>query len=133
MKTQIPYHNYVVVTPNGDIVGFAEEDDARRFIAGYYVGKVEELSDDRSMLFEDYSTDPLQSTVDICTELGAYQGDCIIYDLENLIENIRESGIFEDEKEELILKLMAKRIKLNVNDYQIDNILSDTRVLPRSD
>lgn len=133
MNTHVPYHNYIVVTPNGDVLGFGEEDDARKYVAGYYVGKIEELSDDRSMLYVDYSTDPLQASVDICTELGAYGGDCIIYDLDSFIESIQNSGIFEDEKEELILKLMQEKINLNINDYQIDNLLNDARVVPNRD
>jgi len=133
MNTRVPYHNYIVVTPNGDVLGFGEEDDARKYVAGYYVGKIEELSDDRSKVYVDYGTDPLQASVDICTELGAYEGDCIIYDLDSFIENIQNSGIFEDEKEELILNLMQEKINLNINDYQVDDLLYDTKVVPNRD
>ena len=133
MNTRVPYHNYIVVTPNGDVLGFGEEDDARKYVAGYYVGKIEELSDDRSKVYVDYGTDPLLASVDICTELGAYEGDCIIYDLDSFIENIQNSGIFEDEKEELILKLMQEKINLNINDYQVDDLLYDTKVVPNRD
>ncbi len=133
MDTRVPYHNYIVVTPNGDVLGFGEEDDARKYVAGYYVGKIEELSDDRSKVYVDYGTDPLQASVDICTELGAYEGDCIIYNLDSFIENIQSSGIFEDEKEELILKLMQEKINLNINDYQVDDLLYDTKVVPNRD
>ena len=133
MNTKVPYHNYIVVQPNGNVLGFGEEDEARRYVAGYYVGKIEELSDDRSMLYVDYSTDPLQASVDICSELGAYEGDCIIYDLDSFIESIQNSGIFEEEKEELILKLMQEKINLNINDYQVDNLLNDTKVVPNRD
>ncbi|WP_346894611.1 hypothetical protein [Clostridium sp. UBA7503] len=133
MNTRVPYHNYIVVTPNGDVLGFGEEDDARKYVAGYYVGKIEELSDDTSKVYVDYGTDPLQASVDICTELGAYEGDCIIYDLYNFVESIQKSGIFEDEKEELILKLMQEKINLNINDYQVDDLLYDTKVVPNRD
>lgn len=133
MNIRVPYHNYIVVTPNGDVLGFGEEDDARKYVAGYYVGKIEELSDDRSKVYVDYGTDPLQASVDICTELGAYEGDCIIYDLDSFIENIQNSGIFEEEKEELILKLMQEKINLNINDYQVDDLLYDTKVVPNRD
>lgn len=133
MNTRVPYHNYIVVTPNGDVLGFGEEDDARKYVAGYYVGKIEELSDDRSKVYVDYGTDPLQASVDICTELGAYEGDCIIYDLDSFIENIQNSGIFEDEKEELIINLMQEKINLNINDYQVDDLLYDTKVVPNRD
>jgi len=127
------YEYTCTLTPNGDILGFGEEDDARKYVAGYYVGKIEELSDDRSKVYVDYGTDPLQASVDICTELGAYEGDCIIYDLDSFIENIQNSGIFEDEKEELILKLMQEKINLNINDYQVDDLLYDTKVVPNRD
>ncbi|WP_346847561.1 hypothetical protein [uncultured Clostridium sp.] len=133
MNTRVPYHNYIVVTPNGDVLGFGEEDDARKYVAGYYVGKIEELSDDISKVYVDYGTEPLQASVDICTELGAYEGDCIIYDLDSFIENIQNSGIFEDEKEELILKLMQEKINLNINDYQVDDLLYDTKIVPNRD
>lgn len=33
MNTHVPYHNYIVVTPNGDVLGFGEEDDARKYVA----------------------------------------------------------------------------------------------------
>lgn len=133
MSEMTPYHNYIVVTPNGDIAGFREIDDARNFVSGYYIGKVEEMSDDLSMVYSDYVTDPMQTTEAICTSLGAYEGHCMIYDLESLIENIQKSNIFEEEKVDLISKLMNKQIKINVNDYQIDKILTETTVIPRTE
>lgn len=133
MDMMVPFHNYVVVTPNGDMVGFQEEDEGRRFIAGYYIGKVEEKSDDRAMVYVDYATEPLQTTIDICTELGAYEGDCRMYDIDSLIEAVRNSGIFEDEKQEIISGLMQKKINFNINDYHLDQFLVDTKEMQRSD
>ena len=131
-NTVVPFYNYIVVNPNGDVVGFHEEKDAREYITGYYVEKVDKLSDDYSIVYGDYSTDPLQTTVDICTELGVYEGDCVIYDLESFLQNIRESEIFQEEKDELIAKLLQRNIDININDCQIDDILMNTKVLPRS-
>lgn len=133
MSEITPYHNYIVVTPNGDIAGYREIDDARNFVSGYYIGKVEEMSDDLSVVYSDYVTDPMQTAEAICTSLGVYEGECVIYDLESLIENIQKSDIFEEEKVELISKLMQKKINLNVSDYQIDKILTETTVIPRSE
>ena len=133
MSEITPYHNYIVVTPNGDIAGFREINDARNFVSGYYIGKVEEMSDDFSVVYSDYVTDPMQTTEAICTSLGAYEGECVIYDLDSLIENIQKSDYFEEEKVELISKLMDKQIDINVNDYQIDKILTETTVIPRSE
>ncbi|MDY5911987.1 MAG: hypothetical protein SPJ62_08300 [Inconstantimicrobium porci] len=133
MSEITPYHNYIVVTPNGDIAGFREINDARNFVSGYYIGKVEEMSDDFSVVYSDYVTDPMQTTEAICTSLGAYEGECVIYDLDSLIENIQKSDYFEEEKVELISKLMDKQIDINVNDYQIDKIFTETTVIPRTE
>lgn len=133
MESIVPCHNYVVVTPNGDIAGFDEVVDAREFVAGYYMGKVEELSDDTNYVYSDYATDPMQATESICRSLGSYEGECIIYDIDDLIKNIQESDMFEEEKVELISELMKDEITINSNDYQIDNILLETKVIPRSD
>lgn len=126
MNTVVPFHNYVVVTPNGDMIGFQEVEDADAYIMGELVEKIDKLGDNTEMVYVDHMTEPLQSAVDISRELGVYEGECRIYELESLIENIRNSGIFDDEKDELISKLMAEKIKLNVNDYHIDNFLIDT-------
>ncbi|MSR91265.1 hypothetical protein [Inconstantimicrobium porci] len=133
MSEITPYNNYIVVTPNGDIAGFREINDARNFVSGYYIGKVEEMSDDFSVVYSDYVTDPMQTTEAICTSLGAYEGECVIYDLDSLIENIQKSDYFEEEKVELISKLMDKQIDINVNDYQIDKIFTETTVIPRTE
>lgn len=132
MDACVPFNNYIVVMPSGDIKGFIEEERGRIFIRGYYADKVNELNDDQSMTSEDYATEPIQATIDVCISLGAYEGDCTMYDLENFIDNIRNSGIFDEEKQELITKLMQEDIKFNVNDYGVDDILNDTLVLPHN-
>lgn len=132
MEKLLPFHNYIVVNPNGDIKGFQEVEDANAYIMEDFVEKIDRLGDNTDMVYVDHMTEPLQSAVDISRELGVYEGECRIFDLDSLIENIRNSGIFEDEKEELISKLMAKDIKLNVNDYQLDEFIMDTKEMERS-
>lgn len=132
MDKLLPFHNYIVVNPNGDIRGFQEVEDANAYIMEDFVEKIDRLGDNTEMVYVDHMTEPLQSAVDISRELGVYEGECRIFDLDSLIENIRDSGIFEDEKEELISKLMAKDIKLNVNDYQLDEFIMDTKEMERS-
>lgn len=132
MEKLVPFHNYIVVNPNGDIKGFQEVEDANAYIMEDFVEKIDRLGDNTDMVYVDHMTEPLQSAVDISRELGVYEGECRIFDLDSLIENIRNSGIFEDEKEELISKLMAKDINLNVNDYQLDEFIMDTKEMERS-
>lgn len=123
-------NNYIVVFPNGEVKGVEDQNDAHITVLGYYEGKVNELNNDREASYEDYSTNPLESTINICISLGAYEGDCTIYDLEDLISKIQDSGIFDEEKQEIITKLMQPNIYLNVYDYQIDDILKDVIVIP---
>lgn len=130
MYNNAPINNYIVVMPDGETKGFRDENDAHIFVLGYYEEKVNELNNDREISYEDYSTQPLESTINICVSLGAYEGDCAIYDLEDFISKIQESELFDEEKQELITKLMRDRIEFNVFDYQVDNILKDVTVIP---
>ncbi|MDO4534318.1 MAG: hypothetical protein Q4B63_00735 [Clostridium perfringens] len=130
MDNNMPINNYIIVLPSGEVKGFIEEEDAHTFFFGYYEGRVKDLSDSRELCYEDYSTEPIESSVEICIGLGVDEGDCTIYNLHDFISKIQESSIFDEEKQEIITKLMADHIKINVYDYQIDNILQDVLVIP---
>lgn len=130
MDYKVAANNYIVVTPKGTIKGFLEAEDAHMYVLGYYEKKVNKLSDDTDIIYDDYATEPLESTIDICIDLGVKEGDCTIYDLDDFIEKIQESSMFEEEKEEIISKLMEKDIKLNAIDYQLMDILKDVTVIP---
>lgn len=130
MDNNMPVNNYIIVLPNGEVKGFREENDAHKFFLGYYERRVNEHSENRELCYEDYSTQPIESSIEICIGLGVDEGDCTIYSLYDLINKIQESSIFDEEKQEIITKLMADNIKLNVYDYQIDNILPDVIVIP---
>lgn len=130
MDNSIPINNYVIVLPSGEVKGFIEEDDAHTFFFGYYEGKVNDLADSRELCYEDYATEPIDSSIEICIGLGVNEGDCTIYNLHDFISKIQESSLFDEEKQEIITKLMASNIKFNVYDYQIDNILPDVIVIP---
>lgn len=130
MDNRVPFNNYIIVLPSGEVKGFVEENDAHKFFLGYYEGRVNDFSDSRELCYEDYATEPIESSIEICIGLGVNEGDCTIYNLEDFISKIQESSIFDEEKQEIITKLMANNIKLNVYDYQIDNILPDVLVIP---
>lgn len=131
MYNNAPVNSYIVVMPDGETRGFREENDAHIFVLGYFEEKVNELNNDREANYEDYSTQPIESTINICISLGAYEGDCTIYDLEDFISKIQDSDLFDEEKQEIITKLMGDRINFNVFDYQVDNILNDVIVIPQ--
>lgn len=129
METILPYHNYIVVNPNGDIEGFQAIEDANAYILGYYVGKIDKIGDNSEFVYTDNMTEQLENSVNISRELGVYEGDCKIYDLDSLIYNIQNSGIFDDEKEELISKLMEEDIDINAKDYQLEEFLVNTKII----
>lgn len=130
MQYNVASNNYIVVTPNGNVKGFKEEDEAHNFIIGYYERKVDKFSDDMEMTYEDYATNPIESTIDICIGLGVNEGDCTIYDLDDFIDKIQKSDMFDDEKEEVISKLLKTNVELNVIDYELFGILRDVTVIP---
>ncbi|SHH37775.1 hypothetical protein SAMN02745196_00166 [Clostridium collagenovorans DSM 3089] len=123
-------NNYIIVLPDGETKGFRKEEDTHMFIQGYYEEKVGRLNNDIDLSYEDYATEPLEATIGICVSLGAYEGECVIYQLEDVLEKINKSGLFPEEKQEIIEKLTQDKIEFNVFDYQIDNILKDATVIP---
>lgn len=129
METILPYHNYIVVNPNGDIEGFQEIEEANAYILGYYVEKIDEIGDNSDLVYTDNIAEPFENAVNISRELGVYEGECKIYELDSLIDNIRDSGIFDDEKEEIISKLMEEDIDINSKTYQLEQFLINTKVL----
>ncbi|MDU2665358.1 MAG: hypothetical protein E7C45_10460, partial [Clostridium perfringens] len=89
----------------------------------YYQEKITSYCD--KVDYSEYDMTEWKSTENICAALGAYEGLCILYKLEDLISSIQQSSIFEDEKNELIAKLRCRNIDVNINDYQIDDILAN--------
>lgn len=120
---EAPENNYILVMPDGSVVGFEESDMAQAYINRYYQEKITSYCD--KVDYSEYDMTEWKSTENICTALGAYEGLCILYKLEDLICSIQQSSIFEDEKNELIVKLRCRNIDININDYQIDDILSN--------
>ena len=57
---------------------------------------------------------------------GVEEGECRLYNTYNIIEKIQNEGIFQEEKEELISKLLSNKIDINIYDYGIDNIFTNS-------
>ncbi|EPB8256655.1 hypothetical protein ACRTGI_002426 [Clostridium perfringens] len=93
---EAPENNYILVMPDGSVVGFEESDMAQAYINRYYQEKITSYCD--KVDYSEYDMTEWKSTENICTALGAYEGLCILYKLEDLICSIQQSSIFEDEK-----------------------------------
>lgn len=120
---EAPVNNYILVMPDGRAIGFEESDMAQAYINRYYQEKIAFYCD--KVDFSELDMTEWKSTGSICSVVGATEGVCILYRLDEFIASIQKSSIFEDEKNELIAKLRGEKIYLNINDYQIDDILAN--------
>jgi len=119
-------NNYIVVEPSGDVKGFKELEDARGFVSSLSLDNIlENTKVGKHATFDMYQE---QDQKDLGTITGVDEGECRIYDLDEVVEKIRNEGYFESEKQELISKLLEEEVRLNVYEYGIDNILADLTV-----
>lgn len=116
-------NNYVVVNPNGDMQGYVELDEAVGAVNSYNLENILALSEEprRGHMFDMYQYEDMQDAGII---YGVDNGECQIYGMESLLESIRESGMFQDEKDELIKELLKKEIRLNAYDRGIVGLLA---------
>jgi len=126
MEYITPVNNYIVVEPSGDVKGFKELEDARGFVSSLNLDNIlENTKVGKHAIFDMYQEEDQQ---DFGIISGVDNGECRIFNLDEVIEKIRDEGYFESEKQELISKLLNEDIKLNVYEYGIDNILADLTV-----
>lgn len=119
----VPHFQYLLVLPNGDIKGFEDIGVAKGYINIYYHIKLRETEAFRE--FNDL-TDSREEVINtVCHNLGVAEGECRVYDNMDIIENIQNELVFDDEKEEIISKLLSSEINLNIYDYSIDNIFNN--------
>lgn len=122
------FNEYLLVMPDGEARGFNDLESAKAYINRYYQSIV---SHDREE--DDYNDvtelDEEKATRNVCTNLGAEEGKCEVYKLDDFIDKINEEVVFDYEKEEIISKLCEKHINLNVYNYNLDLILADTEVV----
>lgn len=120
---EAPENNYLLVMPDGRAIGFEESEMAQAYVNRYYQEKLEVYSNKVDFSDLDITDEKVAET--ISRVVGVDEGLCILYNLEEVIARIQKSSIFEDEKNELIAKLRGRKIELNINDYQIDDILAN--------
>ncbi|EKY26195.1 hypothetical protein [Clostridium celatum] len=123
----IPSFQYLLVMPNGDVKGFDDVEIAKGYINIYYDKKVH----NSKYIFElnDLTDSSDQFFNTICQNLGAGEGECKVYNTLDIIEKIQEELVFDEEKEEVISKLMSSQINFNIYDYRVDNIFNDVEAL----
>lgn len=123
-----PYNEYLLVMPSGKCRGLNDLDLAKAYINLYYERKIDsDLSeDDYNDATEIGAEEPRRN---ICTQLGVAEGKCEVYNIDEFMQKLREQLVFDQEKEEIILKLLQEKIDLNVYDYGLDKILADVEAI----
>lgn len=122
-----PYNEFILVMPNGDTKGFNDLDLAKACINLYYEDKIKEYSEQEE--YNDSKEMVGETRLNICQHLGVEEGECIVYDLEDFLEKLREELVFDEEKEEVISKLIKEKIDINIYDFGLDVILHDVKTI----
>lgn len=120
----IPKFEYLLVMPSGNIKGFHDEETAKAYINNYYYFRTR--NNNVVAAYEDLTEDFDDIANVICYKIGVEEGECRLYNTIEIIEKIHNEGIFQDEKEELISKLLINPFEINTFDYAIDNIFTNT-------
>lgn len=117
-------NNYVLLMPSGELRGFQDLESARGTIYQYDLETI--LGNTHGG--REYEYDMFTEINDIGITAGVLEGECQIFVLEDFIEKIRESSMFQDEKDEIISKLLKEDINLNIYDYDLFSLLNDSEV-----
>lgn len=120
----IPSFQYLLVMPSGNIKGFNSESMAKAFVNNYYYHRTR----DNGIVsqFNDLTNNYDDMVDTMCYKMGVEEGECRLYNTTDIIEKIQDELVFDDEKEEVISKLLSSNIELNIFDYAIDNIFTNT-------
>ncbi len=117
-------NDYVLLMPSGELRGYKDIDSARGTIYQYdIVDMLEHVHSGADGEFDMYTE---QNDVGIIE--GVENGECQIFNLDDFILKIQESGMFQDEKDEVISQLLKENINLNVYDLGLFNLLNECRV-----
>lgn len=121
----VPEFQYILVMPNGNVKGFNDLDTTKAYVNLYYTKRVR----NSTIITEcnDLTDSSEQFINTVCQNLGVVEGECRVFDIDDVIEKIHNEVVFDEEKEELISKLLSKNINMNIYDLGIDNIFDDVQ------
>lgn len=123
----IPEFQYLLVMPNGNVKGFNDLDTTKAYINLYYMQRVR-----NSTIITEVNdlTDSSEQFINtVCQNLGVIEGECRVYNTDDIIKKLQEDIVFDEEKEEVISKLLKKDISLNIYDFSIDNIFNNVEAV----
>lgn len=122
-----PYYQFLLVMPNGNARGVNDLDLAKAKINMYYQQQMEIKSHSDS--YQDVTEMAGRVRNALCQQIGVAEGEARVYDLADLIEKLRDRLVFDEDREEIISKLLERDINVNLYKYGIDDILCDVEIV----
>ncbi|MGL4740179.1 MAG: hypothetical protein ACRC41_05155 [Sarcina sp.] len=104
---------YIIVMPSLEVIAVEDIEYAKAYINKYYDMKIQEIKEDEKYETEDLNDEEIRE--EIFMFLGNTEGQPIVYDTDSVIEAVRESILFEEEKEEIITSLLNGNINFNAD------------------
>ncbi len=121
----VPSNEYLLVMPSGNVKGFDDYAMAKAYINNYYYYKTRRVEE--VVAYDDLTNDFDDIVDTVCYKIGIEEGECQLYYTFDIIEKLQDELVFNEEKEEVISKLMAPKIEFNTYDYALDNIFRDVQ------
>ncbi|WP_297632450.1 hypothetical protein [uncultured Clostridium sp.] len=115
--------NYLLVLPNYRAIGFKEVEGAQDALNMYHEGRIDKNNE--KSIYSEYDMFEEKSREDLSIIIGAEEGEGQIYDIDEIVEGVRNSEMLEEEKEEIIGQLISEKINFDIGQYGIENILSE--------
>ena len=123
----IPEFQYLLVMPDGHVKGFNDLDTTKAYIN---MNDMQKVRNSTIITAVNDLTDSSEQFINtVCQNLGVIEGECRVYNTNDIIEKLQEDIVFDEEKEEVISKLLSKDINLNIYDFAIDNIFNDVEAI----
>lgn len=114
---------YILVMPNKKVIAVEDMEYAKAYVNRYYERRLKEYLDKEEYREFDITDPATRETLFI--RIGGDEGEPMLYDTDSVIEGVRESSFFEDEKEEIITKLLTGDRELDAYKYNLDMVLID--------
>ncbi len=114
---------YILIMPDKTVAGVEDIEYARAFVNTYYEIRVRDYHEKEE--FSDYDLQDEDMRNGILVRIGQNEGHPLLYDTDSVIEAIRESELFDSEKEILIKKLLGKDIKFDAEKYGLESLIVD--------
>lgn len=114
---------YVLVMPDKRVIAVEDIEYAKAFVNRYYERRLTDYLNKEE--YREYDTTDPATRETLFIRIGQDEGEPMLYDTDSVIEGVRESSFFEDEKEEIIKKLLISDEGLDADKYNLDIILVD--------